>query len=199
MRYRENMPRRQALFLLVLALTSVACKTPAPRVEPLRAAPPPPPAINREGQVGFEVVADLPALVPHLESDQEYRPAYALPTNPLPVYPAELLPHNLPPQEVVVRVIIDSEGNVARFEESPVPSKVDPSYRSDFVRAIEETVRAWTFEPAHIREFGPASDDDADGQPDFLILRKHTSLTSYHDLRFIFEVKDGRGVVTGGT
>lgn len=82
MRYRENMPRRQPLFLLALALTSAACKTPAPQVEPLRAAPPPPPAVNREGQVGFEVVADLPASVPQLESDQEYRPAYALPTNP---------------------------------------------------------------------------------------------------------------------
>ncbi len=187
---------RQPLLLLVLVLTSVACKTPARRVEPPQITPPP--ADSREGQVGFEVVADLPASVPHLESDQEYRPAYALPTNPLPIYPAELLRHNLPPQEVVVRVIIDSDGNVARFEESLVPSKVDPNYRSDFVRAVEETVRSWTFEPAHIREFGPSSDDDGDGQPDFLILRKHTSLTSYHDLRFIFEVKEGRGVVTGG-
>lgn len=98
----------------------------------------------------------------------------------------------------MVRVIIDSNGNVARFEESPVPSKVDPNYRSDFVRAIEEMVRSWTFEPAHIREFGPSSDDDGDGKPDFLILRKQTELTSYHDLRFLFEVKDGRGVVTTG-
>lgn len=177
-------------FILLLALAGAACKTAAPRAEP-------PPRDNREGQVGFEVVSDLKPTVPPLEAEEEYEPAYPL-ENPLPVYPAALLPRNLPRQEVVVRVIIDGEGRVARFEESPVASKADPLYRADFVRAVEETVRSWSFFPANIRRFGPGPDTDGDGQSDFVELKESRTLTSYHDLRFFFEIKDGRGVVTTG-
>jgi hypothetical protein len=59
-------------------------------------------------------------------------------------------------------------------------------------------VKSWQFAPASIRAFGPGPDDDGDGKADFTVLKAETALTSYHDLRFFFEVKDGRGVVTGG-
>lgn len=182
---------RTAAVLIALALFQVGCKTSTARVEPS-------PLVSREGQVDFEVVGDLEPSVPVIEADQEYNAAYAVGANPLPAYPEELLRHNLGRQEIVVRVIIDPEGRVARLEESPVPSKGDPAYRADFVRAIEATVKSWQFAPASIRSFGPGPDDDGDGKADFTILKTETALTSYHDLRFFFEVKDGRGVVRGG-
>jgi hypothetical protein len=178
--------------IVILALACVACKTAAaPKVEAL-------PRDNREGRVGFEVVSDLKPNVPVLGAAEEYRAAYPFPENPLPVYPASLLQHNLPRQEVVVRVIIDGDGNVARFEASPVTSNVEPLYKDDFVHAVEETVKTWRFDPANIRTFGPGPDTDGDGQSDFVEMKDSRNLTSYHDLRFFFEIKDGRGVVTSG-
>ena len=47
----------------------------------------------------------------------------------MPVYPAELVPLGLRKQHIVVRVIIASDGRVARLEESPLPSDADPQYR----------------------------------------------------------------------
>jgi hypothetical protein len=175
--------------LLGLALACAACKSSSPRVQP------PQPRLG-EGQVSFQLIDEVEATTPSLEAGQEYSSAYPLPDNPLPIYPAALLPQALPRQEIVVRVIIDGEGNVARFEESPVPSKADPAHREDFVRAVQETVRAWQFHPARIRGFGPGPDYDADGEPDFAVLVTDATLTSYHDVRFFFEVKNGRGVVT---
>lgn len=152
---------------------------------------------NRAGVVGFEYAAELRPTLPKLEGGQEYRAAYALPENPLPVYPPQLLELGLPRQEVVVRVVIGSDGAVERFEDSPVLSRVDPRYSSDFDEAVRSAVREWRFEPAFIRTFGPGPDNDGDGKPDFLIMSGSEQLTSYHDLRFAFEVRDGRGVVSG--
>ena len=183
---------RPASILLGLALLCAACKS-APPVKPK----PPQPRLG-EGEVSFQVIDEVEATTPSLEAGQEYNSAYPLPDNALPIYPAALLPQALSRQEIVVRVIIDDQGNVARFEESPVASKVDPAHRVDFMRAVQETVQSWKFHPASIRGFGPGPDYDADGKPDFAILVTESTLTSYHDLRFYFDVKDGRGVVTGG-
>ena len=188
--------RNTATLFLLLALFSTGCKT--PMGVPAGPVEPPSPGISREGQVGFEMVGDLKPTVPVIEADQEYNAAYAMGSNDLPVYPEDLLRHNLARQEIVVRVIIDTEGRVARLEESPVPSKGEPAYRADFVRAVEAAVKSWQFAPASIRSFGPGPDDDGDGKGDYTILKSATALTSYHDLRFFFEVKNGQGVVTGG-
>lgn len=149
------------------------------------------------GVVGFEYAAEVRPTLPKLEGGQEYRAAYALPENPLPEYPPQLLPLGLPRQEVVVRVVIGSDGAVLRFEDSPVPSRVDPRYASDFGAAVRTAVREWRFEPAFIRTFEPGPDNDGDGKSDFPIMRGSEQLTSYHDLRFAFEIRAGRGVVNG--
>lgn len=193
--------RNTAILFLVLASFTLGCRTAAGPVEPspgVSPKPETPPGVSREGQVDFEVVGELKPSVPVLEADQEYSAAFPMGPNELPVYPEELLRHNLGRQEIVVRVIIDTQGRVARLEESPVPSNGDPAYRADFVRAVETAVRSWQFAPANIRAFGPGPDDDGDGKGDYILLKSETALTSYHDLRFFFEIKEGRGVVTSG-
>lgn len=149
------------------------------------------------GIVGFEYAAEVRPTLPKLEVGQEYRAAYALPENPLPEYPPRLLRLGLQRQEVVVRVVIGSDGVVVRLEDSPVPSHVDPQYAPDFDAAVRSAVREWRFEPAFVRTFEPGPDNDGDGKSDFLLLRGSELLTSYHDLRFAFEIRDGRGVVNG--
>lgn len=181
---------RPGSILLGLALACAACKSAPP-------AKPPQPRLG-EGEVSFQVIDEVEASTPSLEAGQEYSSAYPLEDNALPTYPTALLPQALPRQEIVIRVIIDGEGNVARFEASPVPSKGDPAYQEAFVRAVHETVQSWKFHPASIRGFGPGPDYDANGEPDFAILVTESTLMSYHDLRFFFEVKDGQGIVTGG-
>ena len=152
---------------------------------------------TRSGVVGFEYAAGLRPTLPTLSVGQEYRAAFALPENPLPEYPPPLLAFHLPRQEVVVRVVIGADGTVVRFEDSPVPSSVDPRYLADFVEAVRSTVSSWRFEPALIRSFEPSPDYDGDGKSDFPVMSGFERLTSYHDLRFAFEVKEGHGVVSG--
>lgn len=178
----------KTLALVLSLLLTVSCRS---------AVVPTAEQASRAGVVGFEYAAELRPTLPKLEEGQEYRAAYALPENPLPVYPTRLLELGLPLQEVVVRVVIGSDGAVVRIEDSPVPSRVEPRYASDFGEAVRSAVREWRFEPAFIRTFAPGPDYDGDGKSDFPVLSGSEQLTSYHDLRFAFEIRDGRGVVNG--
>ncbi|MEZ5314309.1 MAG: hypothetical protein R2862_12045 [Thermoanaerobaculia bacterium] len=189
---RRGVPRGRPVRRLFLAipLTLAACRT----------VPTPPPAgaaSGGRGTVGFSFLEGVPPTLPVLDSNQEFRPAYADPANPLPSYPEDLERLDLPRQEVVVRVIIGADGSVERIGEAPVPSQVDPSSATRFVAAVERAVRSWSFEPAFVRTYGPGPDDDADGVSDYLVLATSETLVSYHDLCFVFEFEEGRGVVSG--
>jgi hypothetical protein len=59
-------------------------------------------------------------------------------------------------------------------------------------------VREWRFAPAGFMAFEPGEDYDGDGTPDFKRVKVQTPLAVYVDLRFDFDIVEGKGVVTGG-
>lgn len=80
---------------------------------------------------------------------------------------------------------------------STVPSIVDPAYRSDFEAAINEAVPTWQFTPAMRRTYVDRSDLDSRGRPLDKVLASVTPAPSDFDIRFVFEVREGKGVVRG--
>ena len=99
----------------------------------------------------------------------------------------------------MVRAVIGETGDV----ESAIPSPLGKSSTGQFLRRFEEAALAavgrWRFTPAHIRSFRPGDDMNADGRPDFQILTDDSPMKVFLDFRFVFEVRQGRGVVSQPT
>jgi hypothetical protein len=114
--------------------------------------------------------------------------------NQPPLYPDELLSLELPPQKIVVRMILDDRGHVTAIRPNPEASEADPKYRAAFETAIRIAVDGWCFKPAVQRTFID-SPDDGSGKSPYKILQAETPVSTYFDIRFIFEVSDGKGLV----
>lgn len=156
----------------------------------------PPRTDPREGVVGVEVIPDPNAPRPQLSNDQQFvRPAPAA-DNALPSYPAELLPLGLEPQVVAVRFVVDEMGSVAEILPSPVALSSTGPHASVFEASVEQALRSWRFSPGSVVRLTSGSDIDGDGKPDYKILAERTVMKVFYDLRFTFEVRDGKGVVT---
>ncbi len=178
---RPGRARRRAsrwLALVVLALVAaVGCARPAP-LPPLPPSPPPaaaPPRLGgaapREPEVVLEPLAGPPAPRPSLSARQELRTARALELpNPLPTYPAELIQLALPAYEVVVRFVVDEQGQVASVAPSPLASSTHGPYSARFAAAVAAALASWRLPPAEVQTF--------------------------FDARFRFEVHAGKPVVS---
>jgi hypothetical protein len=129
-----------------------------------------------------------------LVPDVDYIPAAPAPENTAPVYPQCLLNLGLPPQKVVMRILVDDQGQVMEVRGSAAPSEVDPAYRADFETAISEAVRDWQFSPAMRRAYVDSTELDSKGRPLHKVLKSVKPAPSYFDIRFIFEVHEGRAV-----
>lgn len=89
----------------------------------------------------------------------------------MPTYPDELLALRLPPQILCVDVDIDAEGAVARVAAQPGGGcgQADEAHRPHFAAALEEAVRAWSFDPALVCRTPDGRDsEDACAEPDAL-------------------------------
>jgi hypothetical protein len=53
----------------------------------------------------------------------------------------------------------------------------------------------WRCEPPHIRKFRPGPDNDHDGKPDYRIMVAQSTLKTFFDVSFSFEVVNGEPVV----
>jgi hypothetical protein len=95
-----------------------------------------------------------------------------------------------------MRILIDDQGQVTTVRASTVSSKGDPVYRADFEAAIAEAVRTWQFTPAMRRRYIDSADLDDKGHPLYKVLNSVTPAPSYFDIRFTFEIRSGKGVVT---
>ena len=178
----------RGVFLLLLAtVLLVACSA----TKPGEARPPTP----KIGQVSYEAVTAADATSSTLVPEVDYIPAAPAPENTSPVYPQCLLNLGLPPQKVVMRILVDDQGQVTEVRGSAAPSEVDPAYRADFETAISEAVRDWQFTPAMRRAYVDSPELDSQGRPLYKVLKSVKPAPSYFDIRFIFEVRDGRAVV----
>ena len=127
-------------------------------------------------------------------SQRLFIPAAPGDENEPPVYPAELLSLQLPPQKLVVRIALDERGHVTSIRTNVAATEADPVYRPAFETAIRMAVNDWCFRAAIQRTFVD-SPDDGSGKPAYKMLKAETTVPTYFDIRFIFEVEEGRGVV----
>ncbi len=173
-----------------LALLS-ACHSTAP---PDGSEPPRPPLT---GRATYEAVMEPSGDTSKQVTQRLFIPAAPGDENQPPLYPGELLGLELPPQKIVVRILLDERGHVTAVRTIPERSEASPEYRAAFETAIRIAVDGWCFRPAMQRTFVD-SPDDGSGKPPYKMLEAETPSPTYFDIRFIFEVSGGKGLVTQG-
>jgi hypothetical protein len=182
-----NVRRVVASFALVAA--SAGC---APKKPTAVTAPPRPRA---EGQTKYSYIFDPgnPAL--GLPEDVQFRRPLPKETKALPRYPEQALEALDGPHREVVRFVIDTHGNVDKVVDSPIEPSDGGPFAADYRRAVEEALRSWRFEPGVFQHVKPGEDKDGDGKPDYKIMTSWDLVPVYYDVRFTFEIVDGKGIV----
>ena len=177
------------LAILVALPASPAC---AEKVRPEVA-----PALNGgdvSGRVAFEMLPDPDRVKPVLTPEQLFTGPVPLKT-PLPEYPQEALDSEAEPAILVVRIIVEEDGTVREVLASPLAGPIEASVREPFWCAVEQAVRRWEFVPAIIRTLTKRREPGGEGVEDDRRLAEVKAVRTYLDLRFKFEVVDGRGQV----
>ncbi|HEV8701803.1 MAG TPA: hypothetical protein VGV60_11080 [Candidatus Polarisedimenticolia bacterium] len=154
------------------------------------------------GRVEVETLPDPAAKTPPLAGGRQLFLAPVPLETPLPAFPAVALADGMHPVVVVIRIVIGEQGNVLGVLDSPVAPYEAGSTALVFRAAVEEALRGWSYKPAIIRSFVGGEDINHDGRPDVDVVTQDTPVRSYLDLRFTFDVVDGRGQVRmrpGGT
>ncbi len=145
--------------------------------------------------MALKFLVDPHAAPPKLGDRQEFRPPQIDGAPQMPVYPPEALEVLAPPASVVVRITIDRDGRVSEIEDSPVmastPGPLAPYFRASVVRAV----RRWQFSPGRIEQYMDGPDLDRDGQPDYTRAVSTDPVDVWYDLRFDFQIEQGKGVV----
>jgi hypothetical protein len=174
-----------------LLLVLVACRSAPQAIKPKDVA-----AISpASGEVSAKLVVDPNAPTVQLGPNEEFIAPHLRPENRPPVYPPELVPLQLPPRTVSLRVTFDEQGAAWKVEPSPIARSTDDQYRGAFENAVKETLMRWKVQPARIRKFRDGPDSDGDGKPDYRIMTAQQALKTFFDLSFSFEVLNGQPVV----
>lgn len=150
---------------------------------------------SKEGVVGYKVIVDPALPQPKLTVNDEFVAPEPDAGNRLPEYPADLVPLNLQPYSVGIRIVLDDLGNVAQALASPVVPSTQGPYKARFESTVRSAAIAWKFSPAAIRYFKDGPDSDGDGLSDYKIMNQERIVKVAYDLLFTFEVKNGRGIV----
>lgn len=193
-------PLQRTILAVTLASALAACATRRP-------PRPSTPGRSLSGVVDVEFLRDPNAPSVKADENQDYQAPQLLEGTSLPPYPEDLVPLDLPDQEVTVRIVIGEEGQVVTAAPSPLDtpaalaampampaSSAGGEHRPRFQEAALAAVRQWQFTPPRIRNFRP-QDYDGDGHPDAQVLVSETPIKVFLDLRFRFAVVDGKGVV----
>jgi hypothetical protein len=146
-------------------------------------APVPKPAVDtpppRDGRVSYGIIPTGAAGQYHMEEGQTSFGAQTVVNDP-PVYPASLVPRNLPVQTVRAKVIVDAEGKVSEVRDLDAAS--DATHAA-FFKAAHDAAMQWSYTPMTVVE----EYEDAKGQ--FSETRKNEPFS--FDYAFQFELKDG--------
>jgi hypothetical protein len=159
------------------------------------AATPGPPAPLPEGKSRYSFIFDPgnPAL--GLPEDVQFRRPLPKETKTLPKYPENALVAHDGPHREVVRFVIDTHGNVDQVVDSPMESSDGGPFALDYRHAVEQALRSWRFDPGVFQHVKPGEDKDGDGKPDYKVMTSWDLVPVYYDVRFTFEIVDGKGVV----
>ncbi len=149
---------------------------------------------SARGQASFTVIPD-PGPAPELPKDREFVRPRAIGQLATPIYPEAALAAKFGNISVTVRIIIGTEGVVTKIDDSPNGAPAAGPYAHEFRAAVDDTVHKWRFEPAALRQFEDGADLNGDGQPDFKRLVWSQDVPVYIDVRFDFEIVNGKGQV----
>jgi hypothetical protein len=156
----------------------------------------PAPESSLNGRASYEAVLEPASGTSELVAQREYIPAIPVGDNHVPAYPEQLVGLNLPPQKIVLRLVLDERGDIVAIRPSEIPSEADARYPNEFEAAIGKAIENWRFSPAKRRTFVDAPENSS-GKPPYKVLKSELPVRTYFDIRFIFEVHDGKGVVRG--
>ncbi|MEI2454342.1 hypothetical protein ABU614_13165 [Lysobacter firmicutimachus] len=161
-------------------------------------APPSSQGDNRSGAVGVRSIDKqvLDAERLQLAANETFQMPLAEAGNAAPAYPDELLAQRLAPQTVCLNLAIGADGAVAgsrpveRAEGCPAPATVDPR----FFAAARRAVAQWRFDPAFRCVYPGAKPVDEQG----CVSGREEPVAVSLAFRFVFEQRDGRGLVRIG-
>ena len=91
--------------------------------------------------------------------------------------------------------MIDTHGTVSQVGDSPMGQSDGGPFAEDYRRAVDDAVRTWRYQPGVLQHVVPGHDLDADGKPDYKVVTSWDVVAVYYDIRFTFEIVDGKGVV----
>jgi hypothetical protein len=146
-----------------------------------------------QGEVKVQFLPDPARIAPSLLEGEEFVPPSAIVT-PLPLYPAGHTEAR-GPVVVVLRFVVGKTGVVEEVGDSPLRDPGDAVADAAFREAAEDTVRSWRFVPAAIQTVKPGADLDHDSKPDYTVLVASSRVPVYLDVRFTFEMVEGKGRV----
>ena len=133
-----------------------------------------------------------------LPTDVEFRRPVPAEKFVLPTYPERALAVGDGPHREIVRIVIDPHGAVTQVQESPMGTSDGGPFAADYRAAVEDAVRRWRYMPGYLLTVKDGEDKDGDGRADSKITTAVDPVAVYYDVRFTFEILDGRGVVTTG-
>ena len=196
--FRTALPARVRacpVAILVTAVLIVAGCATAPVVPAGQTATPEAPS---RGFVSFEEVRDPSARPPVADAGQEYLRPRLEEGFTMPRYPDPALAAGAPPTDVVVRIVVATDGSVARATPSPLAGPSTGEWDDLFYRVVQDAVTTWQYDPCQLRELEDGPDFDGDGTPDYRLVVASTPVSVYLDIRFRFEIVAGKGQVSMG-
>ena len=185
--------RPAVVFVFLFILAGCAKKPPAPTPAAL---PQPPAPSAAEGKTSYKFVFDPSNPVLGLPEDIQFHRPAPRDVRALPVYPPDALAAGDGPHRELVRIVIDKQGRVAEVGDSPLGVSDGGPHAAGFRAAVDAAVRAWVFAPGALVKVEPGHDLDGDGKPDYKVATSIDPVPVYYDVRFLFEIVDGRGIVT---
>lgn len=127
-----------------------------------------------------------------LEEGQEFQPPRPMsPLNP-PRYPAAALAARAGNAVVVLRFVINSEGDITEIGLSPRGGTTEGPFADDFRYTAEAAVHSWKYSPAELQWIVPGTDINGDGKPDFRRVVRSETVPVYLDVRFEFQIVAGQ-------
>lgn len=154
-----------------------------------------PPPSSPQGRSSYTYIFDPANPALGLPEDVQFMRPMEREARALPKYPERALAAHDGPHREIVRIVIDDHGTVSQVIDSPMGSSDGGPFASDYRRAVDDAVRTWRYEPGRLQHVEAGPDKDGDGKPDYKVVKSWEIVAVYYDIRFTFEIVDGKGVV----
>lgn len=171
------------VWIVIAFALLAACRSPAP-------IPQPPAEDTHSGRVSGELIVDPAAPASEPEPSEVYEPPTQRSGNVMPAYPADWVQAGLPARTVTVRIVVGRDGQVSKV--LPQGDETADAAELAMRAAVERAVLAWRFEPFRVVQWTDGPDRDGDGLPDSQVAGPAVARPFRFDMRFRFEIVDGK-------